>query len=389
MHTETTPINSPTSAGSDFCRSLVAYFVTNQHRGRAGHPNYRVRSACNCMRIFLAIVFCGAALVTGFAQKPGDASVDAVKYFDENKRWYNTFTEHWFYFHSIPEDEVRSAIEQWEQIGADLAKPVANEGTFLKWGETHGQVFRWSEKSGFIWLDVNKCSGGPMAIVRGKVIVEPGYVRLFPFHSTGTNHGHGKEKSVANEFLFVKWRNVEYLIGKSELINFADFTAGLNAETSGLYGEPWYFSKLSGQVKGSLNELPIFPRGYESYLKKPLKAKIVSIGKSYRRVKPLELDEVGDALENQNDELVTTVRLDIGNSMGVSSGTVLRFLFEKDEHYGVEGIRVGTVFENYSYGEYVTDIPRRDCKKSEMELCEAAERRALKIGQRLSTTGVW
>lgn len=102
----------------------------------------------------------------------GLATVDAVKYFDENKRWYNNFTEHWFNFFDIPEEEIRNAIIHWEQIGEDL-KNSANEGegTYGNGGDTHGDFLRWSEKSGFVWLNVNKCNGGPMKITRGRVLV--------------------------------------------------------------------------------------------------------------------------------------------------------------------------------------------------------------------------
>ena len=46
--------------------------------------------------------------------------IDPVAFFDENKRWYNGFTETWFQFFDIPEAEVRKSIVHWELIGRDL-----------------------------------------------------------------------------------------------------------------------------------------------------------------------------------------------------------------------------------------------------------------------------
>ncbi|HLM61969.1 MAG TPA: hypothetical protein VK308_14280 [Pyrinomonadaceae bacterium] len=321
----------------------------------------------------------------------GAATVDAVRYFDENKRWYNNFTEHWFYFHDIPEEDIRSSIIYWEQIGEDLKTSVnRGEGTYGNGGETHGSYFRWSEKSGFIWLTVNKCIGGPMKITRGRVSVTPISVKFIPERTVGDSSHHGKHVAEQKEieFLFVKWREADFLIQPGMLSNFADYTAGLNNATSGIYDEGRYFSKVSQKHVGSANELPIFPAGYEKYVKKPFKATIISIGKSYRRTKPKEVDGDGKAVEQNYDDLVTEVKIDIGKPSGIASDTFIRFLIENDD-YTFDGIIVKKVFDKYSIGEYTKDIPKKNCQKSDYENCEAEAGRALKTGQKLTTTGEW
>lgn len=319
-------------------------------------------------------------------------AIDAVKYFDENKRWYNNFTEHWFQFFDIPEEEVRNAIIHWEQIGEDL-KNSANksEGTYGNGGDTHGDYLRWSEKSGFVWLNVNKCNGGPMKITRGKVLVTQSSVRLIPEKAITASfqHGHHQSKSEEKEFLFVKWRKADFLIQSKAITSFADFTAGLNPATSCFYeGGACYFSKVLQDYAGSVNELPVFPVGYEKYVKKPFKATIVSIGKSYRRDKPKEIDESGKTIEQNYDDFVTEIKINIGKSSNITPDTLLRFLTENND-YTIDGIIVKKVFDKYSIGEYIKDIPKKNCQKSDFENCETEEGKALKIGQKLSTTGEW
>lgn len=324
--------------------------------------------------------------------------IDAVKYFDENKRWYNTFTEHWFMFFDIPEAEIRDSIIQFDKISKDL-KTSKNEweGTYGNGGDTHGSYLHWSKNSGFVWLVVNKCNGGPMKITRGKVLVTDSAVKFIPekvLTSSFQHGGHSHQKSdeyKTREFLFVEWRKANFVIESNELTNFADFTAGLNPETSGLNDEGWYFSKVSQSYVGSANELPIFPAGYEKYVRKPFKATIISVGRSFRRAKsdaPADSDETQKSYMLNYDDLVTEVKLDIGKSSNISPGMFLRFVPETYE-YRTNGMKITKVFDNHSIAEYVTDAPKKTCKKSDSENCEAEERRTLKAGLRLSTTAEW
>lgn len=336
----------------------------------------------------LLILLSGCHFV--FSQNDTTA-IDAVKYFDEKKRWYNNFTEHWFQFFDIPEDEVRNAIIHWEQISEDLKNSVKqSEGTYGNGGDTHGDYLRWSEKSGFIWLNVNKCNGGPMKITRGRVSVTESSVRFIPEKVVAASFQHGNHKAhpEEKEFLFVKWRKADFLVKSGNITDFADFTAGLNHSTSCFYeGGGCYFLKVLQDYKGSVNELPVFPTGYEKYVKKPFRATIISIGKSYLRNKPKEVDENGKEIEQNYDELVTEVKIDIGKSSGIATDTLIRFLIENDD-YTIDGIVVKKIFDKYSIGEYTKDVPKKSCK-SDSENCEAEEGKKLNIGQKLTTTGEW
>jgi hypothetical protein len=336
-------------------------------------------------KIILVLLFLLASVPICFGQvnekKP---SVDAVKYFDENKRWYNEFTEHWFYFNNISENDIRDSIIHWEQIGKDLEN-TTNEwsGTFGNGGETHGDYLRWSEKSGFIWLRVNKCQGGPMQIIRGKVSFSLTGVQLIPESIFGEMGSHGKDHSKHNqkyEFLFVRWYDVPFLIEKRTISDFADYTAGLgefneNYQFLGILGSP-FFSKLGVEYNENADELPKFPKGYEKFIKKPVKAKIIAIGKSFRRT---------DKDNEDWEELITEVKLDAGKNKGAISNLFLHFV--KEEEHWMEKIIIKRVGATSSWAQIIRSVRKKNCVVSEYNDCENFKYTPIKIGLELSTTG--
>jgi hypothetical protein len=349
------------------------------------------------MKNVLAVFIMLFMLLNSYGQAfQPNTEVDSLKYFDENKRWYNEFTEHWFHFFDIPESDVRDSITQFDKIGKDFQKPENEwEGTYGNGGDTHGNYLRWSEKNGFILLVVNKCNGGPTQIRRGRVVVTGSFVRLIPEKIVTASFHHGNHDETTHkkplEFLFVKWRGKKFLIESKQIMNFADYTAGLNPETSGFYDENWYFSEVLKETSGSANELPVFPVGYENYVRKPFKGTITALNKNFRRNKP-PVAEDAEEYEKEDarnyDELVTEVRLNIGKDSKVAPNVFLRFLPENDD-YSADGLRITKVFKDFSIAEYVTDVPKKSCRKSDFERCEAAERRSLKVGMNVSTTGEW
>lgn len=323
--------------------------------------------------------------LASFAYSQNADKVDVVKYFDENKRWYNDYTEHWFNFFDIPEEEVRNSIIQWEKIGADLENAKEQwAGTFFSGGETHGDYFRWSEKNGFVWLKVNKCAGGPMQIIRGRVIVNSNQIQLLPEHKSGTeHHGHGGHQKSHEQInlLFVKWRGVPFLVPRNAISNFADYTAGLgefNGYFSSILGNP-FLGKSGVEGNENFDELPVFPVGYEKFVKKPIKGQIISIGKSFRRTDPIEYNA-----ENW-EHLVIPVRINVGKAHGAVPN--LQLFFVDVESSGVEEIKIKKVAANTSLAEIIRTVRKRNCVVTEYNDCENPEFPEIKAGQKVSTTG--
>lgn len=303
---------------------------------------------------------------------------DAVKFFDEHKRWNNGFTESWFYFSDIPEEEIRKVIIQWEEIGKDLKDSKTGwAATYQNGGDTHGDYFRWSEKNGFIWLKVNKCRGGPMQIIRGKVFVSEFQIRLIPEQTFGEMHSHKVHRSQQTELLFVKWGGVPFLVNKESIEDFADYTAGLG-EFNGYFhflGSP-FFSKLGSDFDEKAVETVIFPKGFEKFVKKPIKAEIISIGKSFRRI-----DESNDDWE----VLVIPVRLNVGSLNGVSRD--MQFFYVIGEQNLIENITIKKVSAKFSTAEITRSVRKKNCVSTEYNDCENPEYIKLKVGLRVSTTG--
>lgn len=315
--------------------------------------------------------------ITTFGQN-NEQTVDAVEYFDLNKRWYNEFTEHWFYFADIPENEVRNAIIQWEQIGKDLkTSSNKNKGTYGDGGDTHGSYFRWSEKSGFIWLNVNKCQGGPVQIVRGKVSADNVQIRLTAEFTLGNTDSHGHhDQTRLSELLFVKWKGASFLVPKESIENFADYTAGLGEYNQILLDGFPFLVKSDSQNDEKSQELPVFPKGFEKFLKKPVKAQIISIGKSFLRPDPDDEDW---------DNLIIPVKLNVGKNPEAKPDLKLLYI-NQEQHYN-EKIIIKKVKEKFSTAEIIRPVRKQNCAITDYNDCVNPKYINLQVGLRLSSTG--
>lgn len=319
--------------------------------------------------------------LASFAYSQNADKVDVVKYFDENKRWYNDYTEHWFRFFDIPEEEVRNSIIQWEKIGADLENAKEQwAGTFVNGSDTHGDYFRWSEKSGFVWLKVNKCAGGPMQIIRGRAIADSDKVQLFPEHISGKeHHGHDDHKKSQKtiDLLFVKWRDVPFLVNKDLISDFADYTAGLGDYNEHLFDSLPFLQKIGAEENDKAEELPVFPNGYEKFVKKPVSGQIVSIVKSFRRA-----DSESYNAKNW-EKLITQVRVNFGALQGAAPKLKLNFVGVESPAF--EEIRIKKAGVNTSLVEIIRSVPKRNCVVTDDDDCESYDYPEIKVGMRVST----
>jgi hypothetical protein len=213
----------------------------------------RFRSLLTCA-LFLA--FC----VSSFAQ--GAVAPDPLAFFDEHKRWYNGFTEAWFQFFDIPEADVRTSIGVWQEIG--------KAGTlYASGGSTHGTYVMWSMEKGFMSLDVDKCQGGPMRITSGRVEKIPEGVAFITEYTLGGTGGHSargghRARPERIELVSIDWAGANYLVRKSRLAEFADYTAGLgeyNSNFPDLEGDTFLRGGFEKIVHGHKD--PWYPAGYE------------------------------------------------------------------------------------------------------------------------------
>ena len=318
--------------------------------------------------------------IPAFSQ--AEATVDPLAFFDKEKRWYRgASAESWFNFFGIPESDVRNSIEHWERIGRDIEN--ARSGGYGSGGATHGTYVRWSERSGFVWLDVDHCMGGPMRIVRGRAEVVPTGVILFPEirlgHSEG-HDGHGQHSNSSNriDLLSITWMRGNFLVTKDRLRDFSDWTAGLGEynDRSPFIDEYPFLASWDGESDSepATYQLPVYPAGYERYIKRPVRGTVISIGKAQRRV---------NVDSEDSDELITPFKIRVESVDNLKVGMFLHVVREEpgfDESFEVRAFKgnVATVHN-------VRSVPKKSCVVSAANDCKEWDHVKLRPGLLLSS----
>jgi hypothetical protein len=326
-------------------------------------------------------------LIQGLAFAQVEKGVDPLEFFDKEKRWWRGGSESWFNFFGIPEAEVRNSIEQWERIGRDIEKSgsTRSAGYGGIGGGTHGTYVRWSALSGFVWLDVDDCAGGPMRIVRGRAEVVPTGVIFYPEIRLGVSEGHEGHSQHSKQldrmdFLSVTWMQGTFLVPKDRIRDFSDYAAGL-----GEYNNRFAFMNETPFLEGREDvsesepktfELPVYPAGYEQYLKRPVRGSVTSIGKAVRRV-----NEDSDTY----DELVTPFKIRLESAANLKVGQFLRVVGAEqgyDEAFEVRGFK-----GNVATVQNVRSVPKRNCVISAGDDCKVWDHVKLRSGLLLSSNG--
>ncbi len=321
-----------------------------------------------------------------FAQEK--QQIDPIKFFDEHQRWYNGFTEAWFQFYGIPEIEVRKSIEHWEQIGRGPKKPTnPGGGIYASGGDTHGSYVRWSAENGFVWLDVNKCEGGPMRILRGRVELVSEGVVFIPEVTLGSSNGHAAHgqntpKSERISLVAVDWMGATYLVEKEHLADFADYSAGLgdyNGHYTLMFDNPYLAMNIDeGGASNFPYKPPAYPKGFERFHKTPIRGAIVSIRKARRQVDPNS---------DSYDQLITTVKIKLENTTNLKPTLKLHPVIEEswftDDEFELKSFK-----GNIAVIEHRRSVPKKNCVISDSEDCKGPDSVRLRVGLVLSSNGL-
>jgi hypothetical protein len=317
----------------------------------------------------------------------GDGSVDPLAFFDKEKRWYRGNSESWFNFFDIPESDVRKSLEHWERIRHDLENLGSTKsGSFGRGGATHGTIVLWSERSGFVWLEVDHCMGGPMRIVRGRAEVAPTGVILYPeirLGSSGGHEGHGGHGRHSKnpdriELISITWMRSTYLVSRDQIPAFSDYAAGLGEYNSSYPFEdesPFLSSREDGSDSEPITfQPPVFPAGYERYMKRPVRGSIISIGKAVRHVN-------NDS--DTSDDLVTPFKVRVESADNLKVGLFLHAV-QEEPGFG-ESFEVRSFKGNVATVHNVRSIPKKKCVISAAEDCKVWDHVKLRPGLVLSS----
>lgn len=276
--------------------------------------------------------FCVALLLYSFCCHSAKAQEN-----DQYGRWINGITEPWtFEGNSYTKDEAAAFQQKWKSIAAQSSQGVANEwaGDYVR-GDLHKTYLRWSPDGGFAYIYVFTCSTGVLGINYGRVDASPVAVRLLPELSMSTSRPHGHHGGhsaykLPKKYVPVKWGEQHYLVAENRVAAFYRFAAGLG-EYQTNNGED-FFLKIDDYAKEPKG-MPVLPTGYERLVRKPIEARIISVGpKRLRRVPTMDGSYFHDS--------VTAVKISEGKADGVYKGMTMYVVGSKFSEK-VEVTRVG------------------------------------------------
>lgn len=343
-------------------------------------------------------LFAGAALLAcALACAPSAPARDlqeARAQLDEDRRWVNGVTESWWFAEGFTDAEASAAAARWKAIADDLAgaKGAAWTGNYFRGGETHGTYLRWSPRAGFVIVHVNKCAAMVMGLVHGRVEATPDLLKFFPELDKHPARGHGGHADGAHagprdvlNFVPVEWRGGRVLVGEEEMADFGDYVAGLgryNQWVSFAFLDYATFFYRMGEDAPGGSPFPVAPPAYRRFLKKPVKARVTSVGRRVIR-RDYQIDGENTSMSFERASL-TYVTIDAGSERGVKPGMILRVVGDGEEEDSLVVMRAG---RRASTAAVVREVNERGAE-TYYSHAESRQKRRSKVaaGWRLTTS---
>lgn len=292
--------------------------------------------------------------------------------FEVDGRWTNGVSEPWMFEAVHPRNEVLAMQRRWSDLEIDLRTSSDHRwaGDFIEGSDTHGDYLRWSSKGGFVWLKVDKCRATVMSFSYGRVVAGPTSIQLIPEKTVSANKHHEHTNFSSVKFLPVRWSKDLFLVPQREIASFGDYVAGLGRYNEWLnFFEAIEFFSRTVEDDFPVSSDPIVPPGYERFIKSPIEATILNIGKAHIR-------------RSENpwwDDQITPVTIKL-NRIGARSNLKLRI---KDSQ---ELIELSSVTGRTATGRIVRTVRKRPCVKySDDDDCSEPEYDQIKVGTKAST----
>jgi hypothetical protein len=187
-------------------------------------------------------------------------------------------------------------------------------GDYKMFGNLDVYIFRWMPNAGFVEISVYTCIPELRRLNYGSVTATPNYII--------TKSASTKAKEKDTKFVRVKWGEQRYLIQENRISDFYSYLAGYNNDGSDYIDEP-YFWVHKDDVNKPFAGMPIFPAGYERFVKKPIKATVTGILR--KEIKAIEFNE-NEVIRDDNGKVIpyyeshTYIKIDAGSSNGVKHG---------------------------------------------------------------------
>ena len=307
-------------------------------------------------RLLLAICFavCAASGV--------QAQIDKWGY------WQNGVSEAWWFSPAqFTTQQADEAIARWKNIEDENHAAPSNDwtGTYFSGSEVHGIYLRMSSRSGFVIAHVDKCQAKVVGLTYGSVEFSPSLVKLFPqFYSVNTTHGasHSHAK-MPREMRFVpaRFNDAQLLIEEKEMAGFGNYIAGLGKYNFSDFQYSFYTEFLTrfGQEDTDQSEeakdrppVVVIPDEYAHYLKPPIEATIIRVGRVQVRKTYSYQNSDGTGATHTTPVNLTTVVVSAGTAQGLKRGMFLNVIDPKQN----ERVRILRLGRASSTGVIVRDL---------------------------------
>lgn len=228
-------------------------------------------------------------------------------------------------YRSYSESDFTSALTKLEAIkseNSNLTDEWAGDYSAQS-GEVNVIALSWSRQAGFIHLNFYTCLPELRGLNYGTVAATPDYVLL----TSQASQRSGR----ATKYLPVKWGERHYLVPESEVAQFYKFVAGYGWKKD----EYVFFDFLlkNDDLGKPVAGMPVFPRGYERFVRKPIRATITELLR--REIKTGQSYDGSPAYESH-----TFVKLNAGSADGIKRGMTLNIV-ESEDYEKVEIVQVG------------------------------------------------
>jgi hypothetical protein len=247
--------------------------------------------------------------------------------------------------------EVRALISRWNQIGEDLkTNNSLVAGTYEEQGY-RGYFIRWSPRAGYVYVYHSEgqfiigFSYGKVSKTLDEIVFEPEREMKESFDSV--------KLTMPTTWVPILSATGAYLIPKGRLSDFGNYVGGFG-QYNDFNGPCCDYSPFFFMPKATTgHELPravIVPSKYESFIKAPIRSRIVYVGQK-KRVKDYGLEGANYSQFFEKASL-TPVKIDAGSRQGVRRNQLFRLINEPQYQY----LKITSVHQNRADGIVIRDV---------------------------------
>ena len=288
-------------------------------------------------RLFFAFLLLLAAFQFCFSQERKQSEI-----------WDNgVFHSHWV-FENIPENEIDEIKKRWEEIG-DSLKTTSNPfaGTYYQSGN-RGYYLRWSPEKGFVYVYYYEYFARDVSY--GKVLVTDSEVKFIVEREM--QNKDVDRKLITPTVWIPAYNEKQFLVQKESIQSFGDFYGGFGVFNG--FPSKWececspYAKKVDESIDYTKIKSFIVPKKYLKFIKQPINAKVISVGKSRISTHSLVFD-----INQSNKASITPVTINIGRKSGIKRG--LLFVTNEENSF----LEVTKVSEKVSQAILVREIDEK------------------------------